>query len=238
MRPTLLAVAATLGFPLALGAQVTERLHVAVVGQSAHARTARLGAVIPERDVALRGVEGEYWLRSRGLGMNGPATRDGFGFAMRLHQSTLGGDDLTYYDVSVMHGLGGLVERVGGARIRDAVGDLAVELALGNHAGFERTSGLAHGEMHGIARLGVRAAARLMPAPLALEVRMSRYLALGGPSGADGLSGFEGETALRWSFIGQPFDAAVGYRFQRMTVHRAAQEATSLRLEVGWRAMR
>ncbi len=224
--------------PLALSAQAPERLHVAIVGQAVRAHTARLGVVIPERDIALRGVDAEYWLRPRGRGATGLTSRDGLGFALRLHQSTLGGDDLTYLDASVLQGLGGLVERIGGARVRDALGDLALELALGNHAGFERATGLAHGEMHTIARAGLRAATRLAPSPLTLEARVSGYLPFGGPSGDDALTGFEGETALRWSFIGQPFDVAVGYRLQRMRVYEAAQEASSLRLEVGWRALR
>ena len=235
MRLVRAALALSLATPVALAAQAPERLHVAIVGQAARAHTARLGVVIPERDIALRGLDAEFWLRARGRGARGLATRDGLGFALRLHQSTLGGDDLAYFDASVLQGLGALVERIGGAGVRDAVGDLAAEVAVGTHAGFERASGLAHGEMHTIARVGLRAATRLMPSPLTLEARLSGYLPLGGPSGDDALSGFEGETALRWSFIGQPFDVAIGYRLERMRVYQAAQEASSLRLEVGWR---
>jgi hypothetical protein len=186
----------------------------------------------------LRGLEVEYWRAPRGLGASAPASRDGLGFALRAHQSTLGADDIAYHDVSALYGLGALVERVAGATVREAAGDLVAELAVGNHAGYELSSGLAHGELHTIGRLGLRAASRLIPAPLWLELRMSRFIPFGGPSGADGLSGFEGEGALRWSFAQWPVDAALGYRFQRMRVYRTAQEASALRLEVAWRTLR
>lgn len=220
----LLATLGALATPLA--AQDTERLHIAVVGQSARVRTARLGTVLPERDVSLRGIDARVRVR-------GPLS-----IALRFHQSTLGGDDLTYSDVSALYALGGLIERVGGVAARDAVGDVAAELAYGSQAGYELTTGLAHGERHRFARLGVRASTPLAGSPLSLEVRMSHYL----PAGSDGasedrLSGFDGETAVRWTFAQWPADVALGYRLGRLDVYRAAQEVSSLRLEVAWRGL-
>jgi hypothetical protein len=231
----LLGAAATAMVPL--GAQDSTRLRVSVVGQAAHVRSARGTTVTPERDVSLRGIDAEFWLARRQLGTAGPASRAGLGFALRAHQSTLGGDDLAYHDVSVLYGLGALVERIGGPRVREAAGDLAAELAVGSHAGYEPSSGLTHGAMHPIGRLGVRAATRLMPSPLWLEIRMSGVLPVGGPDGDDGVSGFDGDGALRWQFARWPVDVAFGYRFQRLRVHRTAQEASALRLELGWRAL-
>jgi hypothetical protein len=239
MRRALLAAALACAMAVVpLPAQDASRLRVSVIGQAALVRSARIGFVAPEREVALRGVDAEYWVRTRGRGPSGAASREGLGFAMRAHQSSLGGDDLRYYDVSALYGLGALIERFSGAGVRDAIGDLSAELAFGGQAGYELATGALHGETHDFARLGLRAASRVAMTPLSLEARLSRYLAFGGPDGADGLSGFDGETAARWSFQRLPVDVALGYRFGRLRVYRTAQEVSALRLELGWRGLR
>lgn len=242
VRRALVAVVSTVASLAAaapLASQDASRVRIAVVGHSALVRTARAGTIAPERDVSLRGVDAEYWLRPRDRALTGLASRAGLGFALRAHQSTLGGDDLTYYDLSALYGLGPLLERVTSARAREAVGDLSAEIALGGQSGYELATGALHGEMHSFARLGVRSSSRVALTPLALEARLSRYIGAGGPSGADALSGFEGETGLRWSFEERwPVDVALGYRFGRLRVYRTAQEVSALRLELAWRALR
>lgn len=234
-----LYVAASLALTTAspAAAQESSRLRIGIVGQAAHVRTARDAAVAPERDVALQGLDAEFWFRARGAAPSGQASRDGLGLAFRFHCSTLGGDDLSYRDLSLLYGLGGVIERLAGADWRDAVGDLALEASVGGQAGFEPSTGMAHGEMHGFTRLGLRAASRLAASPLSLEMRLGGVVT-GGPDGEDALSGFDGESALRWSFEQWPVDVALGYRLQRMRVYRTAQEVSALRLELGWRGLR
>lgn len=217
-------------------AQDASRLRVSLVGQAALVRTARLATIAPERDVSMRGLDAEYWLAARERGPSGLASRNGFGFAARYHASTLGGD-IAYRDLSVLYGLGGLIERVTNAGIRDAIGDLAAEFALGGQSGYELGTGELHGEMHDFARLGVRSSTRVALTPLSLEARLSRYVAIGGPDGADAMSGLDAETAARWSFARWPVDVALGYRIGRLRVYRTAQEVSALRLELAWRGM-
>lgn len=221
----------------AAAAQESSRLRVSLVGQAAHVRTARATTVAPERDVALQGVDAEFWLHARGAAPSGESSREGLGFALGFHRSTLGGDDLSYRDLTLLYGLGGVIERLAGADWRDALGDLALEASVGGQAGFELSTGMAHGEMHGFTRLGLRAATRLAASPLALEMRLGSIVT-GGPDGEDALTGFDGESALRWSFERWPVQVALGYRLQRMRVYRAAQEVSALRLELGWRGVR
>lgn len=188
------------------------RLRVGVLVQAASVRMARTGTVVPERDVALRGIDASYHF---------PHAR--YGVALRAQQSTLGSDDLSFGDLTATYdwGLG--------------VG-LAPELGLGWRNGYEPVSGLAHGKAMTFARPGVRMSTSVGGSPLSLELRVSRYIPMsGGGSGDDTMSGWDGETGLRWSFPYWPIDMAIGYRFERFTVYRAEQEVSSVRAEISWR---
>jgi len=203
------------------------RLRISLVGRAARVRTARDGTVLPERDVFVRGVDVEYRLRAP------------LAVALRAHQSTLGGDDLTFGDIAALYSLGGLVERIGGSATRSAVGELDLEFALGFQSGYELATGFAHGENHGLTRLGVRAHTPLGDAtsPLSFDVRLGRIMPPGLFGGERAPTGFDGETGLRWTFHAWPVDAALGYHFGRLDVSGAAQEVSALRFGISWRGV-
>ncbi len=187
-------------------------LRIGVLLQSASVRMARTGTVVPERDVALRGIDASY----RFAGSR-------YGVALRVQQSSLGSEDLSFGDLTATYDWGlGL--------------GLAPELGIGWRNGYEPSTGLAHGRRLTFARPGVRAHTPVGGSPLSLEVRVSRYIPVsGGGSGDDAMSGWDGETGLRWSFPDWPIDAAIGYRFERFDVYRAEQEVSSVRAEISWR---
>ncbi|MHB1298622.1 MAG: hypothetical protein ACYC0B_08865, partial [Gemmatimonadaceae bacterium] len=158
--------------------------------------------------------------------------RSGLGIALRAHRSSLGSDDLVYADVSGLVALGGLIERLAGPGARQAVGYLAAEVALGFQTGYEPSTQLEHGEEQLLTRVGVRASTPLAPTPLSLELRLSRLM----QPGVDApLTGFDGDTGLRWAFRRWPGEVGLGYRFQRFDVNGAAQEISAMRLEIAWR---
>ena len=202
------------------------RLRISLVGRAARVRTARDGTVLPERDVFVRGVDAEYRLRAP------------LAVALRAHQSTLGGDDLTFGDIAALYSLGGLVERIGGSATRTAVGDLELEFALGFQSGYELATGMAHGENHGFTRLGLRANTPLGDAtsPLSFDLRLGRIMPPGLFAG-EGATGFDGDTGLRWTFHAWPVDASLGYHFGRLDVSGAAQEVSALRFGISWRGV-
>ena len=192
------------------------RLRIGVLVQAANVRMARTDTVVPARGVFMRGVEVEYR----------PAASP-IGFAVRAHQSSLGGGDLAYGDASAMYAwqLGAPV-----------IVELAADLALGWRTGYEPGTGLAHGKGYMFLRPGIRARAPVGLSPLSLELRVSPFVPVSGEGrSVDALAGWDGETGLRWSFAHWPIDAAFGYRFERFRVYRTEQEVSAVRFELAWR---
>lgn len=188
------------------------RLRIGALVQAASVRMARTGTVVPERDVFLRGLDASYhFAGSR------------YGVALQVQQSSLGSEDLSFGDIAATYdwGLGAGV---------------APELAIGWRNGYEPSTGLAHGKRLIFARPGVRASTSIGGSPLSLELRVSRYIPMSGGGGSDdAMSGWDGESGLRWSFPHWPIDAAIGYRFERLRVYRAEQEVSSMKVELSWR---
>lgn len=183
-------------------------LRIGVEAQVARVLAARVGSVLPERDVFLRGVTLDYRRGGSPLGLQ-----------LRLQQSTRS-DDLGFGVVAASY----------------AIRHFAAEVGYGWRAGYQVTTGLAHGEQHRFVRAGGAVSVPLGASPLSLDGRAALYVPVSSTgSSEDALSGFDGETAFRWSLTRWPIDALVGFRFERLRVYRTEQEVSALRVGAAWR---
>jgi hypothetical protein len=183
-------------------------LRIGVEAQSARVLAARVGSVVPERDVFLRGITIDYRRGGSPLGLQ-----------LRLQQSTRS-DDLGFGVVAASY----------------AIRYFAAEVGYGWRAGYQLSTGLAHGEQHRFARAGGAVSVPLGASPLSLDARAALYVPVSPTARSeDALSGFDGETALRWSLARWPVEALVGFRFERLRVYLTEQEVSALRVGAAWR---
>ncbi len=202
-----IALASALAIALPLHAQGAV-LRIGIEAHAARVLAARVGSVLPEREVFLRGVTIDY---RRG--------RSPLGVQLRLQQSTRS-DDLGFGVVAASY----------------AIRYFAAEVGYGWRAGYQLSTGLAHGEQHRFVRAGGAVSAPLGASPLSLEGRAALYVPVSSTeSSEDALSGFDGETAIRWSLARWPIEALVGFRFERLRVYRTEQEVSALRVGAAWR---
>jgi hypothetical protein len=210
--PALLVVAVALSVR-ALGAQELALpvgpagITVGVDGSNARVLTARAGTVLPARDVSLAGFRAAY-------------RRAGSRLTTSLHvrQSTLA-NDLAFGDLSAAF----------------ALSAFSLEAGYGWRRGYELSTGLAHGDLHHLARVGGRWRVPLVATPFTIEGRFAMFVPVEyTPAGGEALAGWEGETGVRMALVRLPIDALLGYRFERFRVHRTEQEVSLLHLGLVW----
>jgi hypothetical protein len=117
-----------------------------------------------------------------------------------------------------------------------AAGTVAAEAGLAWRRGYDLSTGLAHGEVHRFARVGLLWRQQVNATPLTLRWRAGVYLPVTGGTGAnEPARGWEGESALLYDLSRAPVTLRIGFRFERFRVNRMEQEVGMLQIGVTWR---
>lgn len=177
-----------------------------ILGQSALVRSSLLlGTPVPERTVALRGID----LAVR-------PSRFGFGAHLRVAQSALGSSDLSVAEVGVT--LGAPV--------------FSIDATFAQRAGYSPATGLMHDESYPYVRLGLRSQRMLGNSRLSVFFRAA---AIAGTDASltEPVEGWDGETHVAWTARRVPVRAMLGYRIERFAVAGLEQEVSALLFGVG-----
>jgi hypothetical protein len=211
----LLAVVALLAAASRMSAQLPSALRAdgfTLDTEVANARvlSAREGTVLDPREIFVVG----YGLAYKPVGRR-------LGAIVRVRGSTLA-RDLAYGDVGA---------QVGWAHA-------TAEAGLAWRRGYDLASGLAHGEVHRTARLGLRVRQPVYATPLTLQWRAGIFMPLTAGEGAEEPPrGWEGESALLYDWSRMPVTLRLGFRFERYRVNRMEQEVTMMHVGVTWRGL-
>jgi hypothetical protein len=172
--------------------------------------SAREGTVLDPRTILVVGY---------GLGYEPTGSR--LGVAVRVRGSSQEGD-LGYGDLSASF----------------AFSHLAAEGGVAWRRGYDLSTGLLHGTVHRVGRVGLRYRRPLHATPLRLQWRAGAYLPLAEADGAnEPPRGWEGESSLIYDFTRSPASLRVGFRFERFRVNRVEQELSMIQVAMTWRGV-